>query len=46
MRVSSATGSSIAEARERAYDASGRVSFGGMRYRADIAALAAKEERT
>jgi phosphoribosylamine--glycine ligase len=42
----SATGSSIAEARERAYDASGRVSFGGMRYRADIAALAAKEERT
>ena len=42
----SATGSSIAEARERAYDASGRVSFEGMRYRADIAALAAKEERT
>ena len=42
----SATGSSIAEARGRAYDASGRVSFGGMRYRADIAALAAKEERT
>jgi phosphoribosylamine--glycine ligase len=42
----SATGSSIAEARERAYHASGRVSFGGMRYRADIAALAAKEERT
>jgi phosphoribosylamine--glycine ligase len=42
----SAAGSSIAEARERAYDASGRVSFEGMRYRADIAALAAKEERT
>jgi phosphoribosylamine--glycine ligase len=42
----SATGSSIGEARERAYDASGRVSFGGMRYRADIAAVAAKEERT
>jgi len=42
----SATGSSIAEARGRAYDASERVSFGGMRYRADIAALAAKEERT
>jgi phosphoribosylamine---glycine ligase len=42
----SATGSSIAEARERAYDASGRVSFEGMRYRADIEALAAKEERT
>jgi phosphoribosylamine--glycine ligase len=42
----SATGSSIAEARERSYDASGRVSFEGMRYRADIAALAAKEERT
>ena len=42
----SATGSSIAEARDRAYDASGRVSFEGMRHRADIAALAAKEERT
>jgi phosphoribosylamine--glycine ligase len=42
----SATGSSITEARDRAYDASGRVSFEGMRYRADIAALAAKEERT
>ena len=42
----SATGSSIAEARERAYDASRRLSFEGMRYRADIAALAAKEERT
>jgi len=42
----SATGSSIAEARERAYDASRRVSFEGMRYRGDIAALAAKEERT
>jgi phosphoribosylamine-glycine ligase len=41
----SATGL-IAEARERVYDASGRVSFEGMRYRADIAALAAKEERT
>ncbi len=42
----SATGSSIAEARHRAYDASSRVSFEGMRHRTDIAALAAKEERT
>jgi phosphoribosylamine---glycine ligase len=42
----SATGSSIAEARDRAYDASSRVTFEGMRRRADIAALAAKEERT
>ena len=42
----SATGSSIAEARDRAYDASSRLSFEGMRLRTDIAALAAKEERT
>ena len=42
----SATGSSIAEARDRAYDASSRLSFEGMRLRTDIAALAAREERT
>jgi phosphoribosylamine--glycine ligase len=42
----SATGSSIAEARDRAYEASARVSFEGMRHRTDIAELAAKEERT
>jgi phosphoribosylamine--glycine ligase len=42
----SATGPSIAEARDRAYEAAARVSFEGMRHRTDIAALAAKEERT
>jgi phosphoribosylamine---glycine ligase len=42
----SATGTSIAEARDRAYEASERVSFEGMRHRTDIAELAAKEERT
>jgi phosphoribosylamine--glycine ligase len=42
----SATGSSITEARDRAYEASARVSFEGMRHRTDIAALAAKEEGT
>ena len=42
----SATGTSIAEARHRAYDASERLSFEGMRHRTDIAELAAKEERT
>ena len=42
----SATGPSIAEARERAYEAVGRVSFEGMQHRTDIAALAAKEEGT
>jgi phosphoribosylamine--glycine ligase len=42
----SATGTSIAEARDRAYEASARVSFEGMRHRTDIAELAAKEERT
>jgi phosphoribosylamine--glycine ligase len=40
----SGTGSSIAEARDRAYEAVGRVSFEGMHHRTDIAALAAKEE--
>ena len=42
----SATGASIAEARDRAYEASARLSFEGMRHRTDIAELAAKEERT
>ncbi|HUI37116.1 MAG TPA: phosphoribosylglycinamide synthetase C domain-containing protein, partial [Gaiellaceae bacterium] len=42
----SATGTSIAEARDRAYEASERLSFEGMRHRTDIAELAAKEERT
>ncbi len=41
----SATGTSIAEARDRAYEASARVSFEGMHHRTDIAGLAAKEER-
>jgi phosphoribosylamine--glycine ligase len=35
-----ATGESVAEARERAYAACGRISFSGMRYRKDIAAIA------
>ena len=42
----SATGPSIAEARDRAYEAVGRVSFEGMQHRTDIASLAAKEEGT
>jgi phosphoribosylamine---glycine ligase len=42
----SATGPSIAEARDRAYEAVRRVSFEGMQLRTDIAALAAKEEAT
>ncbi|HKI29250.1 MAG TPA: phosphoribosylamine--glycine ligase [Actinomycetota bacterium] len=42
----SATGASIAEARDRAYEASARLRFEGMRHRTDIAELAAKEERT
>jgi phosphoribosylamine--glycine ligase len=42
----SAAGPSIAEARDRAYEAVGRVSFEGMQHRTDIAALAAKEEGT
>jgi phosphoribosylamine--glycine ligase len=42
----SASGSSIAEARDRAYEAVGRISFEGMQHRTDIAALAAKEEGT
>jgi phosphoribosylamine--glycine ligase len=42
----SATGPSIAEARDRAYEAVRRVSFEGMHLRTDIAALAVKEEGT
>jgi phosphoribosylamine--glycine ligase len=33
-----ATGAGLAEARERAYAAVGRISFAGMRYRSDVAA--------
>jgi phosphoribosylamine--glycine ligase len=36
-----ALGSDLAEARERAYAAVDKISFAGMRYRTDIAALAA-----
>jgi phosphoribosylamine--glycine ligase len=36
-----AVGSDVAEARERAYAAVEKISFAGMRYRTDIAALAA-----
>ena len=36
-----ATDSNVAAARERAYDAVGRISFPGARYRTDIARLAA-----
>jgi phosphoribosylamine--glycine ligase len=39
-------GPTIAAARARAYDAVRRVSFPGMHYRNDIAASAAKEERS
>ena len=42
----SASRASLAEARDRAYEAVARVSFEGMRHRTDIAARAAKEERT
>ena len=37
-------GASLAEARARAYEACGKVSFDGMQYRRDIAALAVGEE--
>jgi phosphoribosylamine--glycine ligase len=40
----SALGASLAQARDRAYDAAGRISFEGMQYRTDIAARAAKGE--
>lgn len=36
-----ASGASISEARERAYDAAARISWPGVQYRRDIAALAA-----
>jgi phosphoribosylamine--glycine ligase len=36
-----ATGASVAEARERAYDAAARISWPGVQYRRDIAATAA-----
>ena len=41
----SALGDSIADARARAYEACARISFDGMRYRRDVAARAAEEER-
>jgi phosphoribosylamine--glycine ligase len=40
-----AVGDSIADARERAYEAASRISFRGMHLRSDIAARAAEEER-
>jgi phosphoribosylamine--glycine ligase len=39
-------GPTLAEARARAYEGVARVSFPGMQFRTDIAALAAKEEAT
>jgi phosphoribosylamine--glycine ligase len=41
----SALGSSLADARDRAYRATERISFEGMQHRTDIAARAAQEER-
>ncbi|HEY7661235.1 MAG TPA: phosphoribosylamine--glycine ligase [Actinomycetota bacterium] len=41
-----ATGASVAEARERAYEACARISFPGMHHRTDVAALVGREERT
>jgi phosphoribosylamine--glycine ligase len=41
-----ALGDDIAQARARAYEAVSRISFEGMRFRTDIAARAAEEERT
>jgi phosphoribosylamine--glycine ligase len=41
-----ALGDDIAEARARAYEAVSRITFEGMRFRTDIAARAAEEERT
>jgi phosphoribosylamine---glycine ligase len=38
------TGTTLRLARERAYAAAGRVSFDGVRYRADVAAAAAEHE--
>ena len=39
------TGSTISEARDRAYRGVSMIRFDGMQYRADIAARAAEEER-
>jgi len=39
-------GPTIAKARERAYEGVRRVAFSGMHFRNDIAAAAAKEEKT
>ena len=41
----SGLGDTIAEARERAYEAVAHISFDGMRWRSDIGARAAEEER-
>jgi phosphoribosylamine---glycine ligase len=41
----SATGETIAMARDRAYEAASRISFEGMHLRRDIAARAAREEQ-
>jgi phosphoribosylamine---glycine ligase len=41
----SASGGTIAAARERAYEAASRISFDGMHLRSDIAARAAREEQ-
>jgi phosphoribosylamine--glycine ligase len=38
-----ATGDDVAAARDRAYDAAGRISFAGMRYRRDVALAATQE---
>jgi phosphoribosylamine--glycine ligase len=38
-----ALGATLAEARARAYEAAGRISWPGMQYRRDIAAAAAEE---
>jgi phosphoribosylamine--glycine ligase len=42
----SAVGGSLMEARGRAYEACSRIAFEGMQHRRDIAAAAAREERT
>ena len=39
-------GPTLAHARQRAYEGVHRIDFAGMQYRSDIAAAAAKEERT
>ena len=42
----SALGPTLGEARTRAYEACGRLSFDGMQYRSDIAEVAAEGEST